>query len=187
MTRLTLALCFCLSLLSVPIARVAEADPAARAGRATQRVLRVVKSERVMIYEEDGEVVRRFTIALGFAPVGDKAKRGDGRTPEGSLYVAWKNSRSQFHRFLGLSYPMPYHAERAAAAGELEARTLASIRGAVGRRSTPPQNTSLGGAVGIHGGGAGADWTLGCIAVTDDEIEWLFERVRVGDRVLIEP
>lgn len=171
-------------LLSLPLV-LGLAQPA-RAGGPRRR-LHILKAQRTLDYEEDGVVVRSFRIGLGGAPVGDKERQGDSKTPEGELYVGWKLEQSRFHRFLGLSYPMPIHAERGQKAKLIDAKTAEVIRQAVAKKRPPPQNTRLGGDVGIHGGGSSIDWTLGCIAVTDDEIEWLFARVRVGDPVLIEP
>src|SRR5262245_15825228 len=79
--------------------------------------LEIYKSERKMVLAVNGEVVRTFKVGLGGAPAGDKVRQGDSKTPEGEFYVAWKNPASSFHRFLGLSYPMPRHAERALESG----------------------------------------------------------------------
>lgn len=159
----------------------------ARGALAAERVLRVYKSERRMVLEVDGQPVHTFRIALGGAPIGDKARQGDQRTPEGELYIAWKNAGSSFHRFLGLSYPMPHHAASATERGMISREERRRIDRAARSRGIPPQQTKLGGYVGIHGGGAGLDWTLGCIAVSDEEIELLFEKLRTGDRVVVLP
>lgn len=160
---------------------------AALAGKRPAHVLRVKKAARQMTLEIDGRLDQTFRIGLGGAPEGDKERQGDLRTPEGELYIAWKNRGSSFHRFLGLSYPMPRHAERGEALGLVKPAVVEQVRAAAKRRKQPPQMTSLGGWVGIHGGGSGSDWTLGCIAVSDPEIEWLFEVMQVGDRVVVDP
>jgi murein L,D-transpeptidase YafK len=172
-------------LLSLTAALLARSRSAHAGG--PERRLHILKAKRTLEYEEDGVVVRSFRVGLGGAPEGDKQRQGDSKTPEGELYVGWKLEQSRFHRFLGLSYPMPIHAERGQKAKLIDAKTAEVIRQAVAHKRPPPQNTRLGGDVGIHGGGSSVDWTLGCIAVTDEEIEWLFARVRVGDPVLIEP
>jgi murein L,D-transpeptidase YafK len=173
-------------IFSTVIAAAVTASPATARAR-PEHVLRIFKSERKMTLEVGGETVRTFKVGLGGRPVGDKRKRGDMKTPEGELYIAWKNPASAFHRFLGLSYPMPPHAERALERGLIDRRMLERIERASKRRVAPPQDTALGGAVGIHGGGAGSDWTLGCVAVSDEEIEWLYEKLRIGDRVVVVP
>jgi murein L,D-transpeptidase YafK len=165
----------------------AIASANAAEGSPKGRVLHVYKAERRMVLEVDGETVRAFKVALGGAPSGDKRRQGDNRTPEGEFYVAWKNRASAFHRFLGLSYPMPRHAERALAEGVITEAEARAIARAVKAKAQTPQNTRLGGWVGIHGGGAGSDWTLGCIAVSDEESELLFETMKVGDRIVVDP
>ena len=161
------------------------AGPAA--GARPARTLRIFKAERRLELWVDGARVQTFAVALGGAPVGDKARQGDLRTPEGTFYVAWKNPRSQFHLFLGLSYPMPRHARAAYEDGRVSREVYEAVRGAVKRRGIPPQTTPLGGYVGVHGGGAGSDWTLGCVALSDADIERLYAVVRRGDRVEVYP
>ncbi len=135
----------------------------------------------------DGKIVKSYRIGLGFATKGDKVKEGDGKTPEGEFYVAWKNPKSRFHRFLGLSYPMPRHGQQALAKKRISRQTAQKISYAAKRRRKPPQLTGLGGYVGIHGGGGESDWTLGCIAISDQEIEALFALMRQGDRIVVHP
>lgn len=149
--------------------------------------LLVHKSERRMELWIGDRLVRRFRVALGLAPVGDKVRQGDRRTPEGRFYLAWKKPNSDFHRFLGLSYPMPRHAARGRARGLISTATEEKILARVRRRGVPPQTSALGGFVGIHGGGAGADWTFGCIAVSDAEVEYLFSTMRRGDVIEVRP
>ena len=108
--------------------------------------------------------------------------RGDDRTPVGHYYISDKNADSRFHRFLGISYPNIDDAET-----RLSARP--DRRRPVGRhllRQPAPRrfrrgSTPLGGRVGIHGFGGRPlvpiDWTEGCIAVSDDDIEYLYDRV----------
>ncbi|MFO0727416.1 MAG: L,D-transpeptidase family protein [Myxococcota bacterium] len=169
-----------ITLLGVALCGSAEAKP-------VQRRIHIQKAERRLDYEEDGKVVRSFKVGLGGNPVGDKERQGDSKTPEGQMIVGWKLEKSQFHRFLGLSYPLPVHAARALEEKRIDRATAETIKAAALARRPPPQNTALGGDVGIHGGGSSFDWTLGCIAVTDEEIEWLFARVQIGDAVKVDP
>ncbi len=168
------------------VALLAFAAPEAAEAR-PPHVVKIEKAKRTMTLEVDGRVVRRFRVGLGFAPELDKVRQGDGRTPEGRFYVAWKNPGSRFHRFFGLSYPMPRHARRAHEAGRIDDELLARVEEAAAKKKKPPQYTKLGGLVGVHGGGGGSDWTLGCIAITDEEIEWLYDVVRVGDTIVVLP
>jgi murein L,D-transpeptidase YafK len=157
----------------------------------------VDKSERQMVVQDGRGYRETFRVALGPHPEGDKELEGDGRTPEGDFYVCHKVRHNRFHRFLGLSYPAPDDATRGQALGLLQPIELRSILRAFRRREMPPWRTALGGGVGIHGYGrrrleatqhaAGADWTDGCIAVSNDEIERVYAHVRVGTRVVIVP
>ncbi|MCK6546119.1 L,D-transpeptidase family protein [Myxococcota bacterium] len=176
-----------LALVAIPaFLAIVLVPPSAHAKR-PEHVLRIFKSERKMQLEVGGAVVKTYRVGLGGAPVGDKERQGDLKTPEGELYVAWKNAGSSFHRFLGLSYPMPQHAERGHAEGLVTKAEVKRIVEATRARRMPPQDTKLGGWVGIHGGGGLFDWTLGCVAISDDEIEDLFGRIATGDRVVVLP
>ena len=148
--------------------------------------LAVHKSSRTLEALSGETVLKRYRVGLG-VPEGDKERQGDGRTPEGELTIVTHNAKSQFHRFLGLSYPSADDADRGLAQGLISASEAAAIRAADKADRLPPWNTALGGTVGIHGGGGWSDWTLGCVAVTDEEIEELFEVVHVGARVSITP
>ena len=119
-------------------------------------------------------------------------KKGDRRTPLGQFTIAWIPSRSQYHRFLGLSYPDLDRADRALDAGEISEAQWLAIRRAARAKARPPQDTPLGGFIGIHGTGAGDptihgayNWTNGCIALTNEQIDRLMSLVRVGTLVEI--
>ncbi len=148
----------------------------------------VLKSKRVM-HLFDGEVlVRTYAIDLGRSPVGRKHLEGDGRTPEGTFYIATKNRKSRFHLFLGLSYPDIDAAEWGYTKGFISEGEARGICEAIEAGHRPNWQTALGGAIGIHGhGGQGKDWTAGCVAVTNGQVEELFAVLRVGDRVEILP
>ena len=136
----------------------------------------------------DGErLVKTYPIALGGNPDEAKRKEGDGCTPEGAFYVCTKNERSRHHLFLGLSYPSAEDAERALRTGLISRAEHDAIVAAIDTRTRPPWNTKLGGEVGLHGGGTGSDWTLGCIALADKDIEELFLLLSLGDEVMVEP
>lgn len=155
----------------------------------------VDKSERRMVVHMAHGYHESFRVALGPEPVGDKELEGDGRTPEGEFYVCHRIRHDRFHRFLGLSYPGPEDAQRGEALGLLMPIEIRAIHRAFRQRGMPPWRTALGGNVGIHGYGrrqdrarrhtAGEDWTDGCVAVTNEEIERIYAHVRVGTRVVI--
>ena len=147
--------------------------------------LAIDKSERRMELLEGTAVVRSYRVGLGPAPEGDKEREGDMRTPIGELRVVVRNSRSSFHRFLGLSYPDSRAADRGLATGLIDEDEAQAIREADREGRQPPWDTALGGEVGIHGGGSARDWTHGCIAVEDAEIAELWEVVPLGTPVVI--
>jgi murein L,D-transpeptidase YafK len=155
-------------------------------------LLVIRKSERLLdVYDAD-ELVKTYKVALGFAPVGDKQREGDGKTPEGEFFVAAKNARSRFYLSLGLSYPNTEAAERGLREKLISVEEYDAILSAIAEKRMPPQKTALGGEIYIHGVGgggnqAGGDWTRGCIALPDEEIRELFEAIPPGAKVLILP
>ena len=147
--------------------------------------IEVTKSERRMELFSAGVVVRRYKIGLGLSPVEDKIRQGDRRTPEGEFYVFTKNDKSAFYLSLGVSYPNIEDAERGLRDNLISRRQYDAIVWAIRRKSTPPQNTRLGGDIYIHGNGAGSDWTWGCVALENADMKELFDAVRVGTPVII--
>lgn len=130
--------------------------------------------------------MKEYPIGLGRDPSGDKETEGDGRTPVGQFYVCTRLARSRWHRFLGLSYPAPDDARRGLAAGLITPGEAGAIRRAHRHRRQPPWKTRLGGEIGIHGGGGGADWTAGCIALDNAAVAELFPVLPLGTPVQIE-
>lgn len=129
--------------------------------------IRVFKSTRRMELLRDGKVLRSYRIALGDAPVGHKRQQGDERTPEGDYRITYRNAQSRFHLSLRVSYPN--QADRAQAA----------------KRGVDP-----GGDIMIHGStppGYAGDWTDGCIAVTNAQIEEVWRLVPTGTPIHINP
>jgi murein L,D-transpeptidase YafK len=131
------------------------------------------KARRLTLYHQ-GHALRSYLVALGANPVGDKRSAGDRRTPEGLFSIDGKHEKSDFHLAMHISYPDSSHRARAEALG-----------------------MSPGGDIMIHGlrngrGASGAfhrtvDWTDGCIALTDEEIEGMWSAVMVGTPVEIKP
>jgi hypothetical protein len=119
-------------------------------------------------------------------------KRGDHKTPLGRFTIAWIPRKSQYHRFLGLNYPDLERADHALVDGDITEAQWQSIRRASKARLRPPQDTPLGGFIGIHGTGDGDlaihhqyNWTSGCIALTNEQIDRLATWVQVGTPVEI--
>jgi lipoprotein-anchoring transpeptidase ErfK/SrfK len=142
--------------------------------RTTGRTAVVVDKDahRLTVYQA-GRVVREYDADLGWNNVGDKLHQGDGATPEGRYRITDKKSggRSRYHKALLLDYP-----------NREDLRELAALKAS----GEIPRDTHAGGLIEIHGdGGRGKDWTDGCVAITNAEIDWLFARVAVGTPVTI--
>jgi murein L,D-transpeptidase YafK len=178
---------------SKPFVMKSETRPAHRTGESAglpeikdPRIV-VKKSERKLELFDGGKLVRTYRIGLGFAPVGDKEKEGDGRTPEGEFYIFTKNEKSLYYLSLGISYPSIDDAERGFRRKLISANERDRIIEAVKDKKMPPQKTALGGEIYIHGSGSASDWTRGCIALEDEEMKELFDAVPVGAPVEIKP
>ena len=144
------------------------------------------KSARVLEIHDD-ELIKSYSVVLGSAPDGDKEVEGDGKTPEGEFYVFTKNPQSKFHLSLGLSYPSIDDAERGVGQNLIDRSERDAIVEAIENQRMPPQKTALGGEIYIHGGGIDGDWTEGCVALRNDEIEELFSMIPIGTRVTVVP
>ncbi|WP_136668318.1 murein L,D-transpeptidase family protein [Flavobacterium sp. H122] len=134
----------------------------------------VNKSKRQMHAYANGQLVKTYKISLGKQPIGDKEIEGDKKTPEGIYFINDKNPNSGYHKNLGISYPNKEDIENVKSLG-----------------------LPAGGDVKIHGlrNGVGFigkfhrwhDWTLGCIAVTDEEIDELYNAVKIDTQIEILP
>jgi murein L,D-transpeptidase YafK len=130
--------------------------------------VQVHKSDRKMYLIHHDRVLKSYDVGLGFAPDGHKQFEGDGKTPEGSYYITHKNPNSDFHLSLGISYP-----------------NEADIAFAEAQGKDP------GGEIFIHGGPntrtKRRDWTWGCVAVSDKEMEVVYSMVEPGTPIHILP
>ncbi|WP_126975273.1 L,D-transpeptidase family protein [Frigidibacter oleivorans] len=128
----------------------------------------VSKTDRKMYLLHGNRVLEAYDIYLGNAPQGPKQFEGDGKTPEGVYYIDRRNPNSRYHLSLGISYPNPNDVAFAQEAGKRP-----------------------GGDIFIHGEGdlrrGKADWTAGCIAVRNKEIEDIYAMVRDGTPIIIYP
>ncbi|MDY7093968.1 MAG: L,D-transpeptidase [Acidobacteriota bacterium] len=150
-------------------------------------VLVVRKEARELRVLSGSEVIATYPIGLGFQPKGDKQREGDGATPEGRYSVCIKNPQSRYYLSLGINYPSAKDAERALAEGWFSREEARAILEAERDGRCPPWDTPLGGEIYIHGRGSSADWTLGCIALDDPDMKALYDRVKIGTEVRIEP
>jgi murein L,D-transpeptidase YafK len=139
------------------------------------------------------KVISFSNIAFGSSGVGTKLKKGDRITPQGEFLIGWIRPGSKFHRFFGLVYPRLSDAKVGLEDGRISAAVYESIKRALEMGRVPPQDTALGGYIGIHGIGRGdvtihrdINWTDGCIALENDQIDKLSNWLRVGMMVEIQ-
>lgn len=160
------AVCCAILSLVIPLA----AHPAPTPQKADS--ILILKEAHVLELLKNGKVIRTYKVALGRGGLAPKEREGDGRTPEGHYIIDSRNAESHYHKALHVSYPNEEDRRRAAKLG-----------------------VAPGGAIMIHGlpnglGWLGAahrlyDWTLGCIAVTDEEIDEIWEMAPIGTPVEI--
>jgi len=134
----------------------------------------VLKSERTLELLDHGKILKKYKVALGSTPVGKKVKQGDHKTPEGLYILDRRNEHSQFYRSLHISYPSSEDRDRArksgtAPGGDIMLHGLPNGYGWIGSRHR------------LH------DWTDGCIAVTNEEIDEIWRAVADGTPVEIRP
>lgn len=148
--------------------------PAAAWAAPTIDLVRVVKSERKLYLLSQGQIVRTYSIALGGNPSGPKQQEGDKKTPEGRFILDEKKPDSAFHKAFHISYPRP---------SDVVAAKLHGV--------------SPGGQVMVHGQKNGFgwlgpltqhfDWTNGCIALKNNEIDEMWTLVEAGTAIDIQP
>lgn len=132
--------------------------------------IKIFKSKRILELYGDDRLIGRFKIGLGKEPDGDKSVEGDNKTPEGCYYICSKNTDLKYTYFLGISYPNVKDARKGLNSGLINQLTFNRIKYLIENKRMPPWDTPLGGAVGIHGGGNEYNWTFGCIALSNDDI-----------------
>jgi hypothetical protein len=141
-----------------------------------------------------GDVIRQAydNISIGRGGVALDKIRNDEKTPLGEFHILRVAEDSPFHRFYGFDYPSLAHAKRALEANVIDQRQFAAIRRALRENGMPPQETRLGGYLGIHGLGPGDagihsafNWTNGCIAVSNEQIDDLDQWIFLGMRVIV--
>lgn len=139
-------------------------------------------------------VVSEFRADFGYNAYSDKNIRGSQeepdhwRTPEGVFYVVKKNPYSKFYRAFLLNYPNAEDAERGKRDGLISQKDYEAIMLAEKRGTPPPMGTTLGGYIEIHGNGTGlaSNWTEGCVAVRDEDMDFMWSYVKEGTPVVIE-
>ncbi|MFZ0320653.1 MAG: L,D-transpeptidase family protein [Candidatus Sulfotelmatobacter sp.] len=143
------------------------------AGTSIDRLV-VYKHERKLVLQSNGMELRSYRVALGGEPVGAKVKQGDHRTPEGLYTLDSRNSNSHFYKAFHISYP---NSKDLATAKKLGV----SPGGAIMLHGLPKEFAFVGKAQALH------DWTDGCIAVSNDEMDEIWKLVHVGTPIEIKP
>ncbi len=147
--------------------------------------IKIYKEKRVMELYGDNELIGRFKVGLGRVPSGKKEKEGDLKTPEGTYYICYTNPKSKYDYFFGISYPNIDDAKEALNKKVIGKINYDRIEWAINNKEQPPWNTSLGGEIGIHGGGSKYDWTYGCIALSNKDMDILKKYVGLKTTVEI--
>ena len=177
---------FFILVLSTAIAVAAEPPLSAK------RII-IDKAAKNLVLFKDGRQVAEFPASFGIDPDSDKYKAFDCATPEGLYFITDKKIHNRFHRLLGLSYPNLKNAEKGLAEGVLSLMEYKRISEAIQESKRPPADTGLGSGIAIHGGGVfrsfdltrERDWTEGCIALNNKDIEKVFSFSRTGTPVII--
>lgn len=134
----------------------------------------VYKSKRELIAYSNGQAIKTYTIALGKQPVGDKQFQGDNKTPEGNYTINDKNPYSGYYKNLGVSYPNAADRREAAKFGN-------PVGGDIKIHGLPNKMPFIGRCHRLM------DWTAGCMAVTNTEMEELYQAVQIGTPIEILP
>lgn len=178
------------SLLPQTAARAAAIDTADQSYR-----IEIDKSEELLLIKHGEDVIRSYHAATGSGGNGSKRKAGDMKTPIGVYRIVDFKPDSRFHFFMQLNYPNRLDAWYGYKNELIDAHEFRSISAALSNNDIPPQDTALGGYIGIHGIGemnekkrrihAQQNWTSGCIALTNKEIMELRQYVSLGTLVFI--
>jgi murein L,D-transpeptidase YafK len=159
---------------------------------AESRLLVDTEASTLSVLQDGRPVLLLDDIAVGRYGGTTAKRRGDGQTPLGSYRVVSIKPHERFHFFIALDYPAVADATRGLRAGLISERERAAIVQAHRRGELPPQHTRLGGLIGIHGIGEGDpeihrrfNWTQGCVAVTDRQLDRLLPWLQVGTVVEI--
>jgi uncharacterized protein YijF (DUF1287 family) len=150
----------------------------------TDTWIKVLKDERQLLLMKGNSILKQYPVALGFNPKNDKIRQGDGCTPEGRFYICEIREKPKPPKTYGpvslrISYPNIEDARRGLKNKLIGKAQYQAIVRAVHQGIMPPQNTTLGGSIKIHGGapGVSSDWTLGCIALRSSDIKDLFNLI----------
>ena len=132
------------------------------------------KKRNLTLYNKEEKIILVCKIALGKNAIGHKEKEGDGKTPEGQYKICLVKEKGKYGKSLGLNYPNIKDATNAYFNNWIDDFTYNAITSAINKGSRPPWGTALGGEIYIHAGGNEKDWTQGCIALNETDMEMLY-------------
>jgi murein L,D-transpeptidase YafK len=175
------------------VAAILGAPALSRAGGRQPWILVDTRALTLTVFSAENHVLARFhNISIGSGGTAEIHRRGDETTPLGVFHVSWIDRHSRYGTFYGIDYPSEETARRAHAEGIISGAERDAIIQALRQQRVPPQNTPLGGRLGIHGIGRGDlrihqafNWTSGCVALTNAQIRQLSRWTHLGTRVVI--
>jgi murein L,D-transpeptidase YafK len=186
-TAVVASLLFCTALQGAPAVATDEA--------VARYALEVTKSRNELVIKEGDAIIKRYYAAFGRGGKGAKRRRGDDMTPVGAYRIMEFKADSPFYFFMLLDYPNLVDGWHGYRDRTIDASQFKAIATAYRAGSAPPQNTALGGYIGIHGIGESSpkkldihrsqNWTRGCIALRNEEVNELRAYVTRGTRVII--
>lgn len=148
--------------------------------------------QQLKVMQKDKALLTFNNIAIGRYGASRSRMKGDNQTPLGTFRIGWIKQHNRFYRFYGINYPNQEAADLALSEGRISQQVWENITNAIESTGLPPQDTSLGGYIGIHGIGKGDqvvhsrfNWTNGCVAITNAQIDQLNPWVKLGTRVVI--
>ncbi len=156
----------------------------------------ISKKKNELIVQRDEQLIKKYHIASGKGGIGTKQRRGDNKTPIGVYRVSEFRQSDRFHYFIQLDYPSLIDAWYGYKNQTIDANDFKRITSAHKNKQNPPQDTPLGGFIGIHGLGQTTpkkldihqtfDWTNGCIALKNEEVTDLRQFIQVGTQIIIQ-
>ncbi|MCB0389956.1 MAG: L,D-transpeptidase [Bdellovibrionales bacterium] len=149
--------------------------------------VRVYKSAKILELWLNDKLIQTYPIGIGKEEFGHKMFEGDLRTPEGQYKICVKNPKSKFHLSLGLNYPNEQDARKAFKEARISEDDYNCIMDAHRKGEGPPWNTPIGGAIYLHGDLESKNWSEGCIRMYKEDIEYLYQTLKLGDEVFIFP
>ena len=166
-----------------------------QAAAAAPYSIEISKSDRILVVKQNNKIIKKYNIAHGRGGKGTKIRSGDNKTPTGTYRAIDFKTNSKFHFFIQLNYPNPLDAWRGYRNEVISAAEFKQIIQAYKRKTLPPQSTGLGGYIGIHGIGLMSaeksriheahNWTEGCIALRNEEVNELKKYIALGTKVVI--